>query len=100
MKHLKKFLWMMIAGGLLGALLFAWFSPHLIVWYFSPPSDLSISCKPAVEWAIITYRKIMFTGVLIGAITGGIFFFAFRRSSASGSLTAQGVPPSAQDGPK
>ncbi len=77
MAPFKKFLWAMSGGALLGAVLFAWFSPYIIVWYFSPPADLGISCKPAVEWAIETYRKVMFTGVLLGAIFSGILFFAF-----------------------
>ncbi|MGE3261690.1 MAG: hypothetical protein AB7K68_07935 [Bacteriovoracia bacterium] len=78
MRTLKRFLWSIVAGTLVGAVLFAWFSPHIIVWYFSPPADLAISCKPAVEWAIVTYRKVIFTGVLLGAIISAILFFAIN----------------------
>lgn len=91
MKATKRFLWTIMGGGLVGALLFAWLSPYIIVWYFSPPADLGISCKPAVEWAIETYRKVMFTGVLLGAIISGILFFAFFRGR--GAQSAQAVPP-------
>ncbi len=97
MNSVKKFLWTLVGGSLLGAILFAWFSPYFIVWYFSPPSDLSISCRPAVEWAIQTYRKVMFTGVLLGAIFSGILFFAF--SGRGKTVGAQDVPPGAQIDP-
>jgi hypothetical protein len=96
MTHLKKFFYTIAAGGLIGAILFAWFSPSLIVWYFSPPSGQILSCNTAVEWAIVTYRKIMFTGVLLGAIVSGILFFAFRSKGKPG---AQDVPSSAHSGP-
>lgn len=94
MTHLKKYLWTVVWGALLGAVIFAWSSPSVIAWYFSPPSDLSISCKPAVEWAIYTYRKVLFTGVLLGAIVSSILFFAFY--SRGGKSGAQGVPDPAQ----
>lgn len=90
MNKMKKLFWTIAAGGLIGAILFAWLSPYIIVWYFSPPADLGISCKSAVEWAIATYRKVMFTGVLLGVIVSGILFFAFVRN---GNSSAQAVPP-------
>jgi formate/nitrite transporter FocA (FNT family) len=88
MQKMKKLMWTLIAGGLIGAVLFAWLSPYIIVWYFSPPADLGISCKSAVEWAIETYRKVMFTGVLLGVIVSSILFFAFVKRGSS----AQAVP--------
>ncbi len=93
MQVLKKFLWTLATGGLIGALGFAWLSPDIIVWYFSPPADLGISCKPAVSWALETYRKVTFTGVVLGAIVASILFFAFGRRGAS----AQSVPPDARN---
>ena len=92
MKTMKNFFWITGAGALLGAIVFAWVSPYIIVWYFSPPAELSISCSPAVEWAIATYRKVIFTGVLLGALLATIFFFAFRRARPAPSA-AQVVPP-------
>jgi hypothetical protein len=86
MLAVKRFLGTMVLGSLVGAILFGWFSPQLIVWYFSPPADFAMSCSPAVEWAISTYRKVMFTGVLIGALVGGILFFVFAgRQNPGGS---------------
>ena len=84
MRSVKRFIWTVIAGALIGAVLLAWFSLQIIIWYFSPPADLAISCKPAVQWAIETYRKVIFTGVMLGMIISGILFFAFnpRRKPA------------------
>jgi len=97
MTYMKKFLWTVVSGALLGALVFAWASPNVIGWYFSPPTDLSISCKPAVEWAIHTYRKVVFTGVLLGAIVSTILFFAFfSRGGKSGAQPV--LDPAQKDG--
>jgi uncharacterized membrane protein len=92
MAAVKKFLLFLFGGALLGIGLFAWISPKILSWYFSPPVDLALSCAPAVEWAIETYRKVMFTGLFLGVLVGGILFFALasRRSVVPG---AQNVPP-------
>jgi hypothetical protein len=90
MKTMKRFLWTMATGGLFGAILFAWFSPGLIEWYFSPPADLALSCKPAVQWAIEAYRKVIFTGVILGVITSGILFFAFGGARDKTALATEG----------
>jgi hypothetical protein len=88
MRSLKRFFWTIVAGALLGAVVLAWFSPQIIIWYYSPPADLAISCKPAVQWAIETYRKVIFTGVLFGVIISGILFFAFNpRRKAQPEVT-------------
>lgn len=77
MKKFKRFLWTVATGGLLGAIFTVWFSPNLIEWYFSPPTNIGISCKEAVPWAIDSYRKVVFAGILIGGIFFGLIFFAF-----------------------
>jgi len=85
MNKFKRFLWTIAAGGLLGAVLSVWFSPGLIAWYFSPPTNIGISCKEAVPWAIETYRTVVFGGILLGVILFGLLFMAFtgREKSAS-----------------
>jgi hypothetical protein len=87
MNKFKRFLWTIGAGGLLGAILSVWFSPGLIAWYFSPPTNIGISCKEAVPWAINTYRTVVFGGVLLGAILFGLLFFAFA-SHGKGAVAA------------
>lgn len=93
MRTLKRFIWTLVAGALAGAVALAWFSPHIIVWYFSPPADLAISCKPAVVWAIETYRKVIFTGVLLGTIISAILFFALNPRRKP--LPPPALPPAA-----
>lgn len=85
---MKKFLWAIFSGATIGAILFAWLSPTIIGWYFTPPADLTFSCAPAVEWGLVTYRKVLFTGILLGAIVASILFFAIRSKKGS----AQPVP--------
>lgn len=91
---MKKFLWTIFIGSLVGAVLFAWLSPQIISWYFTPPSDLAISCAPAVEWGLYTYRKVIFTGALLGLLVSTILFFALRSNRKQGA--AQSVPSTAQ----
>ena len=76
---MKKFLYVVLFGAVLGGGLFAWFSPTLISWYFTPPADIALSCRPAVDWALVTYRKIIVTGVIIGTMVSSILFFAARH---------------------
>lgn len=92
MRTLKRFLWMTGIGALVSGIFFAWVSPYIIVWYFSPPAEISISCSPAVQWAIATYRKVIFTGFLLGAFVSMIAFFAFFRGRPA-PVAAQIVPP-------
>ncbi len=87
---MRKFIWTIFIGALLGAVLFAWLSPQIISWYFSPPADLAISCRPAVDWALATYRKVIFTGMLLGMMLSTILFFALRSNKAL--KTAQNLP--------
>ncbi|HEY8279972.1 MAG TPA: hypothetical protein VIH99_10125 [Bdellovibrionota bacterium] len=70
------------------------FSPALIEWYFSPPTDLAVTCTPVVQWAISAYRKVIFTGTIMGAIVFGIFFMAFggRSKSAKNEDTDEESP--------
>jgi hypothetical protein len=92
---MKRFFTVVAVGSLISAALFAWFSPYFIVWYFSPPAELSISCSPAVQWGISTYRKFIFTGLLFGALLSTIAFFAFFRGRPAPS-SAQVVPPNSK----
>ncbi|MGZ3653722.1 MAG: hypothetical protein ACXVB9_02130 [Bdellovibrionota bacterium] len=92
MNTFKRFMWTVAAGGLLGAILAVWFSPGLIEWYFSPPTNIGISCKEAVPWAIESYRKVVFAGILLGGIFFGLLFFAFSgRGKAAVAADAPGV---------
>ncbi len=94
MKATKRFFLFLIIGSLAGAAGFAWFSPAVIAWYFSPPADLALSCKPAVDWAIDTYRKVILLGGILGAVGSALLFFAFGTRAKP----AAPVPPPTSDG--
>lgn len=94
MKTLKRFLWTVAAGGLLGAIIAVWFSPGLIEWYFAPPTNFGITCKEVVPWAIESYRKVVFGGILLGVILFGILFVAFSSHGKQQlAADAPGVNP-------
>lgn len=55
---------------LLATILVGWFAPGLIAWYYTPPVELGVTCKPAVEWGISVYRKTVLAGAGLGFILG------------------------------
>ncbi len=67
---MKRFL--LVAASIAGltSLAVGWFAPELIAWYYTPPVELGVSCKPAVVWAIDVYRKTLFTGAAGGFALG------------------------------
>lgn len=73
----------LVFGALLGSVLFSWFSPQFITWYFAPPVELAITCRAAVQWGLDVYRKMLLVGAGIGSVLG-IFVFVFvkKRQSA------------------
>lgn len=77
MRTVRRFLLALATGGLLGAVLFAWFSPVFIKWYGTPPVDLAINCQPSMEWAIDSYRKAIVVGLVVGAAFSSLLFAAF-----------------------
>lgn len=95
MKTTKRFFVFIAVGALVGSLAFGWFSPGMIEWYFSPPADLALSCKPAVLWAIETYRKVIILGGIVGALGAVLLFFAF----AMRAKPAVQAPPPGGDKP-
>ncbi len=85
MKSVKRFLQSMFAGGLIGTIFFAWFSPDLIDWYSASPVNQAISCSPSIQWAIAAYRKVTLIGTGLGMVIAALLFLAFGKSSKPGS---------------
>lgn len=78
---MKKFLYATLISAFVCSSLVAWFSPQVISWYFTPPTDLVISCKPAVDWGIKAYQKIVLIAGLFGFVLGiAIYFFLENRN--------------------
>ena len=80
---MKKFIYASFIGALICSTLVGWFSPQILTWYFTPPMDLVISCKPAVEWGIYAYRKIILVSGLFGFVAGAVVYFFTTRSRTS-----------------
>lgn len=71
-----------VALGVAGLVTLAagWFAPGLIAWYYTPPVELGVSCKPAVEWGIATYRKVLVAGAGGGFVLGIACALALSRA--------------------
>ncbi len=59
---MKRFATVVVAVAGLTVLLIGWAAPSLIAWYFTPPVEIGVTCKPAVVWAIDVYRKTLLMG--------------------------------------
>lgn len=92
MQTIKRFFFTLFFFSLLGAVLVAWFSPQLISWYFTPPADIPLSCKASVDWGILTYRKMLVIGALMGAIAGLVVFLAFVTRKKTAKASAEAAP--------
>jgi hypothetical protein len=66
----KKVLYGSGTFALLGALLSTYVGPKVIAWYFDPPVDIGVNCRPAVEWSMSKLQMTQFFGLLIGFALG------------------------------
>ncbi|MBI2788058.1 MAG: hypothetical protein HYX59_05190 [Elusimicrobia bacterium] len=69
---------LIFAGGLVVTAAVAWFGPRLIAWYYNPPVELGVTCKPAVEWGIAVYQKLVLAGTGAGFLLGAAAALVFR----------------------
>jgi hypothetical protein len=76
---MKKFFYTCLFSALLFSTLTALFSPKAITWYFTPPADMVISCRSAVEWGIDAYRQSVLIGAMVGAIVGAAVYHFFTK---------------------
>lgn len=80
---MKKFLGVFLSGLGLGFLLASLVAPQIISWYFEPPVEIGVNCKPAVEWALqkLVYVQ-WFSGPIIAVLGSVIYFFVKKRSAS------------------
>jgi hypothetical protein len=88
----SKFLWLITLGGLLGAGIATWLAPKSIAWYFAPPVEFGVNCKPAVEWALQKMRIAQGLGLLIGALFGLMFFIILWKRQNGRAVPVQQQP--------
>ncbi|MCC7441739.1 MAG: hypothetical protein IT285_08900 [Bdellovibrionales bacterium] len=55
---------------ILGGLLSSYSAPKAIAWYFEPPTEIGINCRPATEWAMEKLVYAQAGGILLGGIIG------------------------------
>lgn len=67
---MRRALTVVFGVALLTSVLAAWYAPGLIAWYYTPPVELGVTCKPAVQWGIDVYRKTVLAGALGGVVLG------------------------------
>ena len=80
---MRRSLTIVFAGGLTATAFVAWFAPRLIAWYYTPPIELGVSCKPAVEWAISVYQKLVLAGTGAGFVLGAAAALVFKSKNST-----------------
>lgn len=80
---MRRFLTIGFGGGLAVTAGVAWFGPRLISWYYAPPVELGVSCKPAVEWAIAVYQKLVLAGTGAGFVLGAAAALVFKPKNST-----------------
>ncbi len=80
---MRRSLTIVFAGGLVVTAAVAWFGPGLISWYYNPPVELGVSCKPAVEWGIAVYQKLVLWGTGAGFLLGAAAALVFRPKATA-----------------
>jgi len=76
-----RFLIYIIVFAFLGIMASTFVSPGLISWYFEPPVDVGVNCRPAVDWGIQKYQLAQLAGLVGGIVLGTIAFFAIDKGS-------------------
>lgn len=74
----RAFIFMIVCASL-GTILAAWLAPRFISWYFEPPVDIGVNCRPAVDWGIQKYQWSQIGGLIAGSVAGLVLYFAFGR---------------------
>jgi len=81
----RRSLAVVVSAGLAVTLTVGWFAPGLISWYYTPPVELGVSCKPAVEWGIALYRRLLLLGAGTGFVLGAIAAMFFKQKNSTNS---------------
>ena len=84
---MRRALTIVFACGLAVTAAVAWFGPGLISWYYEPPVELGVSCKPAVVWAIAVYQKLVLVGTGAGFALGAVAALVFKPKNTANSPT-------------
>lgn len=61
-------------------ILASWFGPNVIAWYFDPPVEIGVNCRPAVEWAMRRLQWIQAGSLVVGGVVGFLVGLKFSRN--------------------
>ncbi len=84
---MKRFLFVFVVGVLAGSLLSAYIAPHAIAWYFEPPVEIGVNCRPAVEWGLQKLQLAQLVSGIIGGVIFSVGFFWFQGRNKNGGST-------------
>lgn len=63
---MRKFISVAGFGAILGTAIASWLAPPFLVWWWTPPTDLPLSCKKAVAWTASSLLVSQAVGLFIG----------------------------------
>jgi len=75
---MKRFLIFVLCFASVGAVMTSWLAPKMIAWYFEPPVEIGVNCRPAVEWGLEKLQWFQTGGLLGGCLLGIIAWATFR----------------------
>jgi len=75
----------MCAGALVGVVLATWVAPTFLIWWFTPPTGLSMTfdAPKAIQWGMSRMVRAQVTGLVLGAALGLFVAILLRRKSAT-----------------
>jgi len=83
---MKKYLITAISFAAVATILSSIFAPKMIAWYFEPPVEIGVNCRPAVEWGLEKFQIAQIVAIIGGAILGLIACGLFCRKKPGTDL--------------
>ncbi len=71
-------LWLLLSAFAGGAVA-TWVAPRTIAWYFEPPVEIGVNCRPATEWAMAGLMKAQMWGMIAGFVLAAVVLFLKTR---------------------
>lgn len=78
----NRYFLVILLFGMAGALAASWIAPRTIAWYFEPPVNIGLNCRPATEWSMSRLQMAQLSGLVMGLVAGlaASVFWARRRN--------------------
>jgi hypothetical protein len=90
---MKRALYFVLGGALLGIALTTWLAPRMIAWYFNPPVETGgFSCTAAIAWALRRLQSAQLWGIGVGGVLGLVVYGFVQRRRNKQQATLSSVP--------